>query len=515
MNALLRLYLVVSLGVLSAGRASDDEPFIHKVWAKGLRGDVYSFARSSWLDRTGDFFVLIETTLGPSLFKFSGINGRPVWQQPLGFIRDRRFTFCAVSVDANGNAFCVVASNYPSQDTIVCLSPDRDLIWSRRFPKRARGIAVDHQGDVIVTGGLTIKYSGKDGAVLWRRENSAEFDFTAVVADQADDIMLGGVDSAIYVEKCSGVNGKSIWSRAHTQVPFQEPSGGITALVTDRARNVVVLATIGTNDKSTLFSRLTRYSPSGDVLWERNDRDHYSDLSAEICLDSRGDVIITDSSFRLSKYLASDGSLKWQKDLGSSRYFFGSPGLAVDENDDIITATVGAAPVLDYAYHLFYVTKFEGTEGALRWKQPFRHGKYRFGPTASFRLGPGYVIATGNDPGSAGLSVSSTKYASGPTPRTLEPEVQDGENAVLVAEVNPNGFKSNALFLYGSDSELRSPSSTPPTAIGTGILPVPVSARISGLLPGITYYYRAVGISIQGETVRGEVRSFRTDGSPP
>jgi hypothetical protein len=70
------------------------------------------------------------------------------------------------------------------------------------------------------------------------------------------------------------------------------------------------------------------------------------------------------------------------------------------------------------------------------------------------------------------------------------------------------------VFQYSTSSTLASPTSTTPQNIGSGTTGQSVSASVTGLTPGTTYYYRVVATSTAG-TTQGSIMSFQTLAASP
>jgi hypothetical protein len=77
----------------------------------------------------------------------------------------------------------------------------------------------------------------------------------------------------------------------------------------------------------------------------------------------------------------------------------------------------------------------------------------------------------------------------------------------LSATVNPNGLATNFYFQYGNSPSLS--AATANQSAGSGNAPVAMSATLSGLLPGTTYYYRAVASNSAG-AIFGETQTVTT-----
>lgn len=98
----------------------------------------------------------------------------------------------------------------------------------------------------------------------------------------------------------------------------------------------------------------------------------------------------------------------------------------------------------------------------------------------------------------------------GPKSQTLPADAILATRATLRGNVTPNGTNTNVVFEYGTDPNALT-SSTSVQAIGSFNFAVAVSANLTGLLPGTTYYFRVRGDNAdQFQPQRGEIMSFST-----
>ena len=81
--------------------------------------------------------------------------------------------------------------------------------------------------------------------------------------------------------------------------------------------------------------------------------------------------------------------------------------------------------------------------------------------------------------------------------------------AQLNGNANPDGASTNVHFEYSTDPGLAGAISTAAQNIGAGIVVVPFSTSVTGLLPKTTYYFQAVATNAGG-TVRGGILNFTT-----
>src|SRR5262249_41484155 len=82
--------------------------------------------------------------------------------------------------------------------------------------------------------------------------------------------------------------------------------------------------------------------------------------------------------------------------------------------------------------------------------------------------------------------------------------------ATLKATVNPEAAGTSVRFVYGTDPNLATgTSSTAPQNIGAGFGPVNVTASATVLSPSTTYYFQAVATNSAG-TTKGTITQFTT-----
>jgi phosphodiesterase/alkaline phosphatase D-like protein len=79
--------------------------------------------------------------------------------------------------------------------------------------------------------------------------------------------------------------------------------------------------------------------------------------------------------------------------------------------------------------------------------------------------------------------------------------------AVLNGTVNPNELATSAVFEWGMDSNLTTFTSTTLQSMAAGTTSVAITASLSGLTPGVTYYFRVAATNSTG-TSKGLINSF-------
>ena len=85
------------------------------------------------------------------------------------------------------------------------------------------------------------------------------------------------------------------------------------------------------------------------------------------------------------------------------------------------------------------------------------------------------------------------------------------KSAILRGAVAPGTGTTSAQFQYSTRRTLASATATTLQSVPSSVGAVPMSARVSGLAPHTTYYYRIRALnSTTGVTVNGSVRKFTT-----
>ncbi|HEX6455116.1 MAG TPA: hypothetical protein VF009_01210 [Solirubrobacterales bacterium] len=117
-----------------------------------------------------------------------------------------------------------------------------------------------------------------------------------------------------------------------------------------------------------------------------------------------------------------------------------------------------------------------------------------------------YVPGTGSFTATQSASVAGAIAPAA----TTESATAQSDSATLSAKVNPKGSTTTYQFEYGKTTSYGSKAPVSPAFASAGTSPLPVSAAVSGLEPGVTYHYRVVATNEAG-TTNGEDRTFTTD----
>jgi hypothetical protein len=103
-----------------------------------------------------------------------------------------------------------------------------------------------------------------------------------------------------------------------------------------------------------------------------------------------------------------------------------------------------------------------------------------------------------------------------PTATTQSADAVTTTTAVLHATVDPHGGSATARFQYGARPDLTGAAVTAAQPVATGLGAVPMSAPLSGLAPGVRYYFRVVATDLAtGTPVYGSIGTFSTPEPPP
>ncbi|HEV7395021.1 MAG TPA: carboxypeptidase regulatory-like domain-containing protein, partial [Pyrinomonadaceae bacterium] len=96
-----------------------------------------------------------------------------------------------------------------------------------------------------------------------------------------------------------------------------------------------------------------------------------------------------------------------------------------------------------------------------------------------------------------------------PTATTSAATAVTSTTATLNGSVNPNGVATSGSFEWGTSPTLATSSATATQTLGAGTTNLPITANLTGLVGGTTYYFRTVATSNAG-TVKGSILNFTT-----
>lgn len=168
----------------------------------------------------------------PSIWKIDVSTGLIVWSKTYGgassnssyqgYLWESKF-------DSGGNLWAAGELQRPGDDSsvtafgVIRVDPisgnivDQYLFKSTEYFDKARAIAIDHEGNLVIAGsalesGMIIKARSSNGQVLWNKITSAGFDTFqgAIGIDTNNDIYIGGSQSS-KIFKFYGSNGAVAW----------------------------------------------------------------------------------------------------------------------------------------------------------------------------------------------------------------------------------------------------------------------------------------------------------------
>ena len=138
-------------------------------------------------------------------------------------------------------------------------------------------------------------------------------------------------------------------------------------------------------------------------------------------------------------------------------------------------------------------------------------------PTALTGGQAGYLVNVGYDEVTGWGSLDVNQFLNNfPTTAPQAPTTTTGTasaitltTATLSASVNPNGAATTFYFLYGTSSTLTGAAQTTSQSLASGTTSTPVTANLTGLTAGTTYYFQAVAQNATG-TTNGAIDFFTT-----
>ena len=323
--------------------------------------------------------------------------------------------------------------------------------WIQRFSGSgsqhddAVAVAADPAGNIAVTGRIsiseqsqdfdvfTIKYNGVTGAVLWtkQRDGAAHGNDRgrAVAMDAQGNVVVTGFLSApttsqdLFVAKYASANGSLLWEKIITQ-PQSAGDGG-NAIAVDGAGDVVVTGYVYFLNRSQDYYTAKFRGSDGQLLWEQTEDGSLTggeDVATALALDSAGNVIVTGNSYSSNetrdymtiKYAGSNGSKFWLR-----RYNGVTDGedwgyaVAVDSAGNVAVTghSDGTGTYQDYA-----TVKYAGSNGAQLWVRRYDSGAGQTDNAWAVAMdAPGNVFVTGNsyrNTTSGGNDIYTAKYDS-------------------------------------------------------------------------------------------------------
>jgi hypothetical protein len=324
--------------------------------------------------------------------------------------------------------------------------------WVQRYSNivsnsvdRAFKVLSDAAGDIIVTGitdnringtdVLTIKYSGRDGSIIWQRRyngaGNAQDKVNGLALDTNGNVTILAVspfgrmlddgsetrEGEFYIARYAAASGTILWEtrRAGTRFWYDEFLPGVLALTA--AGDVVVgLPSWGAENGACLIAKYA--GKDGALLWtERHSTPEAGlNIPAAIAIDGLSNVVIAGQFENNISYTAKfsvDGRKLWESSgkalpAGYSR----SPkAVALDHNGNVVVT----AEIYNGSNSDIETTKANSNDGTILWTKLFDGiSKVRDAPSAVAVDGNGDVIVSGfanRRPTSSSDDFYTAKYA--------------------------------------------------------------------------------------------------------
>lgn len=301
-----------------------------------------------------------------------------------------------------------LAIDYGAYYTAKYSVADGTLLWERFFngPGNSSDIPIaigtDGVGNVFVTGTSsnssgadwhTLKYSARDGRIVWECRNGSEVDndfATALAVDPLGNVAVAGfsIDRAggqkSTIAKFSSSDGATLWkadfpgSLALPSIPSLPPrrydGPKLISLAADSQGDLVALGQIGNGrDQDIVFGKYCGID--GHLFWNRLYAGHPGgdDLSRGLALGRNGEVVVIGNSSNgdnfdiyTAKHSSAEGSLVWERRFdGASHLNDTVVSVSATDNGNVFIAGTSESTSTKADY---YLAQYSAIEGALMWE---------------------------------------------------------------------------------------------------------------------------------------------------
>jgi len=417
--------------------------------------------------------------------KYNAMDGALLWEKRYNGLVTYNDEGRAVAMDLAGNvvvAGCSRNGNISGYYTAKYAAANGSLIWERHGPDysfdEARAIAVDRNGNVIVTGSseltapsfhsignyYTAKYAAADGALLWEknyngpadREDSEDHARAIAVDGSGDVIVTGGsyrngTGYDYYTVKYAAANGAVRWEKR-----YDGPGPGwgdghgrddvALAVAVDSRGNVVVTGFSNTNSHFNYYT--AKYAAAdGAVLWERRLNRFWTlwDPRPTVAVDGNDNVVLGGSShngtnfdYYAAKLAATNGAILWEKIYnGSENLDDYATAVAVDTSGNVFLTGIQNA---DSGTGDYYTAKYAASDGMLLWSRNYN------GPNSDKDHALAIAVDAAGDAivtGSSENHACTIKYAAADGALLWEKRSNHGMNGKYVPSglaLGPNGM---------------------------------------------------------------------------
>ncbi len=315
-----------------------------------------------------------------------------------------------VAVDDQGRVF--VTGTAGNAFTTLAYSTAGDALWTNRLNGSGMAVAVDQEGNVFVTGSdganfATIKYSNT-GTPLWTNRyngptNATDAAQALAISPNGDVIVTGispgyGTSDDFATIKYSNA-GATLWTQryAGSGSSYDRPQ----AVTVDREGNVLV--TGSSESGSSGYYTTIKYSSDGVPLWTNRQyrAGNFTAGAHSIATDSANNVII--SGYPSTLKYSSAGGFLWMNNFTG----YNARGMTVDASDNIIVAGLSTVPGYD-ALTIKYAP-----EGGTLWQRSYNGLRNGYDTARTVAVdGGGNVFVTGYSTGqTSGNDFATVKYS--------------------------------------------------------------------------------------------------------
>lgn len=371
--------LVVGLILLSFGSRCLAVETLEVKWSRVWGGSNDDWSHDVVIDTGGNLYVVGNTesfgaTRSSFLVKYSP-GGRLLWEKTW---RGAGHTWAsAVAVDRKGNTYMTGTTFLPgasrSKIFLVKYDPEGVLLWEETWgsceENQGLSITTDAHDNVYMTVSCRYrtflgKYTTK-GELIWQEAWGREEHDTAeaILVDDAGYVFAAGrtwprisstEGSDVLLAKYTS-DGEFLWDRTWGG----DYKDGAVSAAMDTVGNVYLAGTTRSFDAGSNDGFLLKYSPDGELLWERTWGGHGYDGATSVAIDPFDGIYVTgwntslgvDIDAYLVKY-TSDGELVWQKALAGSQYG-GSEGVVTNTLGNVYMT--GATTSLDSGIDSFLI----------------------------------------------------------------------------------------------------------------------------------------------------------------
>ncbi|SIR42535.1 outer membrane protein assembly factor BamB family protein [Pontibacter lucknowensis] len=308
------------------------------VWQVQYDSNLQNRAMQIAVDETGGVYtwgVLYATDPdqpeGSFLIRYDAANGNQVWQEPL---QSAGIPGQLVADEAGG---LYMVSNVQGGTQLARYgAADGSLHWSSLQQGSFAALDTDEAGHAYL--GVTLsdaafavgRYSATNGEQVWEyaSQEDSTYVLDGVKVSEAGTLHLtgtsGGVDSHLFVASLQTATGALVFNTTfiHTLPGIDQPAN----MVTDNDGNVYVTATSGNPDASRPYQHafLLKYSPDGELLWNRQFYNSDVRQSKHLAVDAAGAVYMMLSVYgsdarpqiRQLKLSGATGGTIWEQEHG-------------------------------------------------------------------------------------------------------------------------------------------------------------------------------------------------------